>query len=457
MIKDNVEKIQILTERGRHTHKKFFLVFTFMLFSVFLVGSVSAVEWDNKLTYSNNDLKVELTNWFGFGVDYGTAELKSHKSVDEIRQVLIGDPVVMWYDSDFKDLYENGLGEIEIKDMKTGKFISKNWSYVYWGNESYEVPTYSKVISENGTSSFKINGSEIKYKEKWLDYNSRDIPKGKIRIGVKVNIGFEETLDIFWTIGGKKVTKHAVVTSGAVETTDGIFTVMTYLNNGTFNVSGLPLNISVLIVAGGGGGGSDAGTGNGGGGGAGGLIFNGSKLLAIGNFDVVVGRGGTAGTTVFGGNGVNSSFDNVIATGGGGGGYFSGNPGVDGGSGGGGGQNNAVGGTGIFGEGNDGGNSSGGDLRAGGGGGGAGAGGQNVTTIDVGGGGGNGLSFNINGTATFYAGGGGGGAASSGGVGGNGGNGGGGGGGGNLNDAQLGGNGIVIIRFINPVIIINYI
>lgn len=33
-----------------------------MFICIFLIGIVSAIDWDNKLTYSNNDLKVTFAN-----------------------------------------------------------------------------------------------------------------------------------------------------------------------------------------------------------------------------------------------------------------------------------------------------------------------------------------------------------------------------------------------------------
>ena len=43
------------------TKKLFILMFVMIL----LVGTVSAAEFDNRLAYSNQDLTVELRNWFG--------------------------------------------------------------------------------------------------------------------------------------------------------------------------------------------------------------------------------------------------------------------------------------------------------------------------------------------------------------------------------------------------------
>ncbi len=450
---------------AHHSTKMLKVMVMFIFFSVFLVGTVSAVEWNDKLIYSENDLKVSLDNWWGLGKTIGTAKLESHKSVDEVRGVKLGESVVMWYNLNFFELYSEGLGDVEIINVNTGEIIQRNYTFVYWGNETYQIPNYvcGNILDKNGTIGNVCNesGTKDKTREAWLPYNSRDIPKGKITLGVEINMLMDETLDIIWKIGGKKIKKHAVVSSGAVETIDGDFTVLTYNNNGTFNTT-TDLNMEILVVGGGGGGG--AGSGGAGGGGGGGLIFNSSFSVLAGDFNVVVGLGGIGSSSdgVAGGKGQNSSFSTQTAEGGGGGGTNT--VGVDGGSGGGGGSVGAshAGGTGN--QGFDGGSGTGSSDFGGGGGGGSNETGFAGSTT-VGGNGGDGGQFNINGTNTAYAGGGGGGISGSPGSGGDGGGGGGGssgagndgtvntGGGGGGGDDGIakggdGGSGIVIIRYL---------
>ena len=246
-----------------------------------------------------------------------------------------------------------------------------------------------------------------------------------------------------------------VYSSGTI-TYDGDYTIHTFTTNGYFNVSGGTLNVSVLVIAGGGAGGSP---GSGGGAGAGGYIYDAGYNVTEGNYDIVVGNGGSP-TGADGTNGQNSSFDGLVAWGGGYGASIGiGGLGGSGGGGGGFSSGTKIGGLGIVGQGHDGGNgySSGTTTqRAGGGGGGAGFVGTNAT-ISVAGDGGNGTTFDIyNGTALWYAGGGGGSSYS--GDKGEGGLGGGGtgdtsgingtGGGGSAIGGH-GGSGIVIIRFLS--------
>ncbi len=199
--------------------KKLFLL---MFLTILLVGTVSALEFDNILKYSEDDMKVELINWFGLGVDYGSAELKSHNSVTEVKEVCLNSEVEgevnfcavsMYYDFDFKELYKDGLGNVEFINMNGKEEVERNWRYVYWGEEEYEVPTYScnKIIASNGTQIEDCQkiGTETKIREKWLPYKSSDIPSKNIRIGIEVQVKKGDKIDGIWNIGGKRIEKHA--------------------------------------------------------------------------------------------------------------------------------------------------------------------------------------------------------------------------------------------------------
>ena len=220
-----------------------------------------------------------------------------------------------------------------------------------------------------------------------------------------------------------------------VATTDGAYTVLTFLGIGTctWTVPNGVSTVDALVVGGGGSGGSR----HGGGGGAGGYNYStGITTTAGSTKTIVVGGGGAAivtpGTGTQGNSGSGSQFDSISVSGGGGGGQSNTNGlGYTGGSGGGS-TYLAVGGSGTAGQGNNGGNGSYGSSEAnwsGGGGGGAGGAGTSSTSdssIDrtpgsntlnntggnaSGGNGGSGQSNSITGTAICYAAGGGGGTS----------------------------------------------
>ena len=219
---------------------------------------------------------------------------------------------------------------------------------------------------------------------------------------------------------------------GGIKTRDGDYEIHTFTNSGTFKVSGCSL-VDVLVVGGGGGGG--AAYSGGGGGGAGGVVYKEDVALLSGEYEIVVGAGGTGGVvnaagteiTTYSANGSASSALGFTASGGGRGG----NTNEGGGTGASGGGAAAYTSTSVFkrigggsrvaGQGNYGGASTNafnqGLIGVAGGGGGAGADGNSgvITSLanaglgNYGGAGGDGIACSISGEEKWYGGGGGGG------------------------------------------------
>jgi len=184
------------------------------------------------------------------------------------------------------------------------------------------------------------------------------------------------------------------------------YRVHTFTSSGTFTVNAVtPVEIAnsveYLVVGGGG------GTALQGGGGAGGFL-TGADNVEKRTYAITVGAGGSSGNCAVS-NGEDSVFEDIAtAIGGGRGGSGVENcNGADGGSGGGGGSlTGTAGGSGTAGQGNDGGTGDLSNAGGAGGGGGGGAGQQPGVDVDRKHGG-DGLSSDINGTLSFYAGGGG--------------------------------------------------
>jgi hypothetical protein len=188
--------------------------------------------------------------------------------------------------------------------------------------------------------------------------------------------------------------------TGGTITTSGSYRYHTFIGNGTFTCYE-PTTVEYLIIAGGGSGGNASGntTGDAGGGGAGGVRSSSINLTAQA-YSITVGAGGSsvtsAGTSVVGNRGNNSSAFGLSATAGGRGGADAGNSaaytGGSGGSGGGG-SNGWAGGSGNEGgyspsEGNNGGFGGPGGSGGGGGAGGAGINGAASESSGTAGGGG---------------------------------------------------------------------
>ncbi len=256
--------------------------------------------------------------------------------------------------------------------------------------------------------------------------------------------------------------------SGGTITVAGGYIVHSFTGNGTFRPFAAG-NVDALVVGGGGGGGTDGG--RGGGGGGGGYRYVTDHAVTVQDYPITVGIGG-AGSVYQVSNslvGGNSTFSTITAIGGGrGGGRANAGYADAGGAGGSGGGGDAyytgAGGNGTAGQGNNGGTGATTAYGAGGGGGAGGVGGNG--SGNNGGQGGAGTANSISGTSVTYGCGGGGGYTGTGGaagcsnagagttsLAGNNGvaNTGGGGGGGGY-PGGTGGSGIVVVRYLAPLV-----
>ncbi len=203
------EPFKSLSLEGKIKMKKILLI---MICMFLLIGMVSAA----KIKYENEDMKVNFKKSFlGIGgSDLGSIELKSHKSVTEIRKLGAGEnQTVMFYDFRNWKKHKDGLGEVIFIDMNTGEEIEKDYYFAELTTE--QQPKY-KTICED-----KFLSNETKYQEcseiqngfkqveVWKGLDTNDIPNKNIRIGLITDVEVGDYIDAVWTITGKQVKKHA--------------------------------------------------------------------------------------------------------------------------------------------------------------------------------------------------------------------------------------------------------
>jgi len=70
--------------------KKLFLMFSITLFLMFFVSFASATTWTQTSTWSEEDMKVTFTNWWGLGGEQGSMELVSHDYVKQVKSIWAG-------------------------------------------------------------------------------------------------------------------------------------------------------------------------------------------------------------------------------------------------------------------------------------------------------------------------------------------------------------------------------
>ena len=210
----------------------------FILFSMFFIGTISAFEFDNSIRYEKEDMKVTLTNnnflglgdLIGYSKDLGTFELKSHESTAEIKKTGIGlNKPVMWYIFNFTEEYLNGMGDVYFTNMKTGKQVEKDYYFAYLGDKIVNdyIKVCSNVQNDNKTfyekCNYIISGNHTE--KGWIPLNNTNIPEGVIKIALITDMAKNSWFDAVWTIGGKRVEKHAQFSSWLKDNIVGCWTL----------------------------------------------------------------------------------------------------------------------------------------------------------------------------------------------------------------------------------------
>lgn len=194
------------------------LLMTFVM-TLFLVGTASALDFDNVLIYEEDDMKVKFVNAFGLGEELGTIELKSHKTVDEVRRVGYGkEEVVIYYDPEGWELNKHEYGTPEFTNMETGEIEEKDYYFVEWKEVEFDIPDYKTNCNSefiNGTGSDCLTYASGSHKDKRFEWVRKEDKKvSNLRTGVKVFVEEGDYYDIKLVVAGKKVKKHAVWDTG---------------------------------------------------------------------------------------------------------------------------------------------------------------------------------------------------------------------------------------------------
>ena len=329
----------------------------------------------------------------GIGTDFGQRFLNNSVNGNSTRND--------WYPT------SRGTKYNYINDVSNTTITLNTWNTV-----ALSVQSSSKY---NGNS-LSVIGTDGNSRDRGLNGYMTELMGHNIQMPIhELSSFFTNRFNFLYNISSQSA-NLSVTPSSYGSNTVLSFVIGSSTSNGTCSVMfGSTMTVQVLVVAGGGGGGRGLAPG----GGAGGVIYRSFFPVTAGTtYSITVGAGGIGSNTntVIGGNGNNSVFSTLTATGGGGaaGQSVTGASGT-GGSGGGG-TRNANSGTGSSGtnnQGNKGGNfvTDNSQYYCTGGGGGAETVGQNgITSLYYrrGGQGGNGIMSLISGNITYYGGGGGG-------------------------------------------------
>lgn len=165
-----------------------------LMLSIFLVGTVTALEIDNKKIYDAQTKTVTIKNSF-LGIP--TSEVAQIKlETPLVNNVMRGQDRKVWEITiDNADDYNEALRSMKLYNNWDGKEINREFTYKYKIISGYnEVDDYQEVCSEtiykNGTDcQSKVVGSHPEEIIEWVDLDtSQPLPKGQITIAMFTDV-----------------------------------------------------------------------------------------------------------------------------------------------------------------------------------------------------------------------------------------------------------------------------
>jgi hypothetical protein len=149
--------------------------------TLFLIGIISAYEFDNVKTYDAETKTATITNGFGLpkilgGEKIAEVSLKSEQNV----QVGLGYQKVFEYEITSLTDYNSFIKQTEVYNLKNGNQLEdKQIDLKYLTYEDVEIEDYKEVcsLSKNGTEtcSYEVIGTHTEQREVWKDLTSNDL------------------------------------------------------------------------------------------------------------------------------------------------------------------------------------------------------------------------------------------------------------------------------------------
>ena len=237
-------------------------ILMFLLLGVFLIGMVSAYEFDNVESYDENIKTATIINAFNIPLLRETiATLKL--DTPTINRVGLGYQRVAEVTIDNKGQYDNALDKLEFYNIKTGmnKF-ERDFDYKYKTTEEYLVQvTQEDCINKlkNGSCGIKFV-TEERTKGVWKD-TGKDLPEGNITIGIYTNVERGDHVEWIPTWYGKKIDEWAIWEenlnedlglyynfSSATESISGVYNLVDYEGTGDYQSSNCLIGDCIHIV-----------------------------------------------------------------------------------------------------------------------------------------------------------------------------------------------------------------
>ena len=190
------------------------------MFVVLLIGSVSALEFDNLKKYDTETRTITVENAFGLGKVLVKIQLISKPHEYVIRgEDRLSAQLDLW---NFERDYGVALQDMEwFDEARGGGQVDKEFTYKYLKvlrvhDDVKRHPTCYEVKSSNGSMSTFCNGytevvTPVEITE-WVEFSSiSELPEGKVRVGIFTDIGAGDSWEWTPTFFGVRIPEWAVV------------------------------------------------------------------------------------------------------------------------------------------------------------------------------------------------------------------------------------------------------
>lgn len=192
-------------------------VIVMLIFLIFSISTITALEIDNVKDYNSQEKEVTITNAFGLGSDLGKIKL-----INYTQLCFPGECYAYYeltnYQDNIKTLEGTKYYDKEQKNLKQSKEVKYE---IYDPTIEYSVPTYEtkcEVIYNEDTGldenvcNPKESGSEIKHGQ-YITYNpNQELDSGTYLIREKIDILPGETVDVVPKFYGVDITEWVLFT-----------------------------------------------------------------------------------------------------------------------------------------------------------------------------------------------------------------------------------------------------
>ena len=187
---------------------------------VFLIPLVSGLEFDNVQVWDDEEKEVTIKNAFGFGKEIAKITLlseKTHQVIDRGVGVL---QLVGEFEIINNENYDNVFKKMEFFDVKQDfKGMEREFEYRYRVDDGYtDVPVHNATYCHGEEDCVApILYYRRDYKYKWItleDNKINELPKGKIVIGIFLDVERGEHGDWIGTFFGERLKNWAEWTAG---------------------------------------------------------------------------------------------------------------------------------------------------------------------------------------------------------------------------------------------------